>query len=74
MTLSELFRLTNLINDKTTIVIRKRTTLFGTVRKKGKWYEDQMLDYVLANGATPVADLKYSKVRNRLEVWTDEEE
>ena len=64
MTLSELFRLTNLINDKTTIV----------VRKKGKWYEDQMLDYVLANGAAPVAELKYSKVRNLLEVWTDEEE
>lgn len=74
MTLSELFRLTNLINDKTTIVIRKRTTLFGTVRKKGKWYEDQMLDYVLANGATPVTEMKYSKVKNLLEVWTDEEE
>ena len=74
MTLSELFRLTNLINDKTTIVIRKRTTLFGTVRKKGKWYEDHMLDYVLAIGATPVTEMKYSKVRNLLEVWTDEEE
>ena len=69
MTLSEIFRLTNLINDTTLITIRKDTSLFGSVMKRGKWFEDHMLDYAIGHGSRPVIEIRYSRRKNTLDVW-----
>ena len=69
MTLSEVFRLTNLINEKTIITIRKDTSLFGSVMKRGKWFEDHMLDYAIGHGSRPVIEIRYSRKKNTLDVW-----
>ena len=77
MTLAEIFRLTNLINEGTLITIRKGTSLLGSVMKRGKWFEDHMLDYVLGHGSRPVVEIRYSRRKNTLDVWIggdDEEE
>ena len=69
MTLSEVFRLTNLINDKTVITIRKESSLFGIIVKKGRWFEDHILDYVTEHGSRPVIEIRYSLRKNMLDVW-----
>lgn len=69
MTLSEVFRLTNLINEKTIITIRKGASLFGSVMKRGKWFEDHMLDYAIGHGSRPVIEIRYSRRKNTLDVW-----
>ena len=69
MTLSEVFRLTNLINDKTVITIRKESSLFGIIMKKRRWFENHILDYVTEHGSRPVIEIRYSRRKNTLDVW-----
>lgn len=69
MTLSEIFRLTNLINDGTLITIRKESSFLGTVVKKGRWFEDHILDYATGHGSRPIIEIRYSRRKNTLDVW-----